>query len=630
MAAKVYAFTYLFGFNIFFLFSLSINCKAYQNITTITIEQSNITVDGQTFYHWKTLSGTGPCWKIMNGIGTLVIPVGEEINILYQNNLFIPSIIHIHGQRPPSNLDGAPFISAPPIEPQRSTIVRFLPPNGNRGDYFMHSHYSFQSDDGVAAPVIIKGDFEKILIGSNYPIPIEYIQNARDVMMFLKDFCPQHADSGLGSNPTCNPNYVYTKLHYDWETQNCNIDLEQCQDPANGTDVRYMHQLANDMTANHPVHVDILGSSEYIRLRIINPSSMTNWQVQLGNLVELSHLIAVDGQVIKPVRKSNFWIAVSQRLSILIKKPEIGNSPQLYPIFAVEEGNWSPLRSALVLVFHPNDIILPYKKRSYSPQQKEPVGWMGAPDASDAQELLLEAWKGLTNRTVNKRYNILLTGNNGFMGINSHSYQLVPHTTQYIPNPRPLLVKKGWRVCLTIKNLNADAHAMHLHGHSFQITKVNNQKHVGAMRDTVLLARGGCSETEICFDADNPGTWLFHCHMTYHLAAGMLTTVEYVSDDVDIESELNILPLGDDDETGNCIEDARIRAKKETINIIVAICILVIMMVGVGCACKKEKIKNKISNMSTKSANTTSINPTNTMGMYRGKKQPDTESLLDL
>jgi FtsP/CotA-like multicopper oxidase with cupredoxin domain len=32
----------------------------------------------------------------------------------------------------------------------------------------------------------------------------------------------------------------------------------------------------------------------------------------------------------------------------------------------------------------------------------------------------------------------------------------------------------------------------------------------------------------VVFDADNPGTWAFHCHMLYHMEAGMFTTLRYV------------------------------------------------------------------------------------------------------
>jgi len=120
-----------------------------------------------------------------------------------------------------------------------------------------------------------------------------------------------------------------------------------------------------------------------------------------------------------------------------------------------------------------------------------------------------------------------ITGDDGFDSINGHSYRLVPMVKEYKPNPNPAMVSLGQRVCVAMYNINADAHSMHLHGHSFQVTNVNGVAINGAVRDTLLTPRGSCTYIEFCFDAQNPGEWPFHCHMTYHWYAGMLTTIKY-------------------------------------------------------------------------------------------------------
>ena len=48
----------------------------------------------------------------------------------------------------------------------------------------------------------------------------------------------------------------------------------------------------------------------------------------------------------------------------------------------------------------------------------------------------------------------------------------------------------------------------------------------GALRDTVIVPP--MESVTIAFDADNPGEWPLHCHNLYHMAAGMMTPVEYV------------------------------------------------------------------------------------------------------
>jgi FtsP/CotA-like multicopper oxidase with cupredoxin domain len=69
-------------------------------------------------------------------------------------------------------------------------------------------------------------------------------------------------------------------------------------------------------------------------------------------------------------------------------------------------------------------------------------------------------------------------------------------------------------------------HPMHLHGHEFQVVEIDNRRFAGAVRDTVLVPPG--RRVVVAFDADNPGFWALHCHLLYHLEAGMFTTLRYV------------------------------------------------------------------------------------------------------
>ena len=68
--------------------------------------------------------------------------------------------------------------------------------------------------------------------------------------------------------------------------------------------------------------------------------------------------------------------------------------------------------------------------------------------------------------------------------------------------------------------------AVHLHGHEFQVVEIDGERFPGAVRDTVLVPPG--RRVVIAFDANNPGLWAFHCHLLYHLDAGMFTTLKYV------------------------------------------------------------------------------------------------------
>lgn len=81
---------------------------------------------------------------------------------------------------------------------------------------------------------------------------------------------------------------------------------------------------------------------------------------------------------------------------------------------------------------------------------------------------------------------------------------------------------RGETVRLEIYNDTSFPHAMHLHGMHFR--EVGKDGALGPLRDTLLTF--GDETREIAFVADNPGKWLFHCHMLSHAASGMITWIE--------------------------------------------------------------------------------------------------------
>ena len=91
-------------------------------------------------------------------------------------------------------------------------------------------------------------------------------------------------------------------------------------------------------------------------------------------------------------------------------------------------------------------------------------------------------------------------------------------------------------IIIRMRNDTRWSHAMHLHG--FHFVELSRKPQSGwdysltpfkpegpaPLRDTVLMEPG--EEVEIGFVADNPGSWLLHCHMTEHMAGGMVTWFE--------------------------------------------------------------------------------------------------------
>ena len=95
------------------------------------------------------------------------------------------------------------------------------------------------------------------------------------------------------------------------------------------------------------------------------------------------------------------------------------------------------------------------------------------------------------------------------------------------PYTTPLVVKHGERVRVRIMNFAPiQHHSIHLHGHTFWVTG-----HEGARapqsawvpRNTELIAVAQATDFE--FVANNPGDWMFHCHMTHHMMNHMVKHV---------------------------------------------------------------------------------------------------------
>ena len=87
-------------------------------------------------------------------------------------------------------------------------------------------------------------------------------------------------------------------------------------------------------------------------------------------------------------------------------------------------------------------------------------------------------------------------------------------------------LREGKRYRLRMRNASDDIHPIHLHRHSFEVTKIAGKPLAGVMKDVVMV--GGYQEVEVDFTADNPGLTLFHCHQQLHKDFGFMTLFDYV------------------------------------------------------------------------------------------------------
>jgi FtsP/CotA-like multicopper oxidase with cupredoxin domain len=94
------------------------------------------------------------------------------------------------------------------------------------------------------------------------------------------------------------------------------------------------------------------------------------------------------------------------------------------------------------------------------------------------------------------------------------------------PDTSPLFtVQRGRRYRLVLDNHSGDEHPVHLHRHTFEVTKVSDRLVSGLMKDTISMPR--FTQAEIDFVANDPGPTLFHCHHQDHMDEGFAGIIAY-------------------------------------------------------------------------------------------------------
>jgi plastocyanin len=102
--------------------------------------------------------------------------------------------------------------------------------------------------------------------------------------------------------------------------------------------------------------------------------------------------------------------------------------------------------------------------------------------------------------------------------MNGHAHESIP----------PIRLAEGERVLVRLINAGNLPHAIHTHGHSFKIVATDGNDvpdGMALLKDTVLIGPGERYDLEL--DGNNPGVWMFHCHMENHAANGMMSLIQY-------------------------------------------------------------------------------------------------------
>jgi FtsP/CotA-like multicopper oxidase with cupredoxin domain len=437
----------------------------------------------------------------------------EGFHVEVVNQLKVPTSIHWHGLVLPNLMDGVPFVTQDPIPPGGSFRYDF--PLKQSGTYWMHSHYGLQEQLFNSAPMIIW-------------TPEERAKAARQVVVILSDFSftppgqilsnlkkgMQMPDMGEQSSKTMKMDDAKKMtamaaapsgevFAQTWDAQKHElVRTVVTREPAE-VDVEYDALLANRRTLDDAEVISV-EPGETILLRLIAAASSTNFYVDTGMLK--AEILAVDGKEVQPLKGNFFQLGTAQRLDLRVKIPHEGGA---FPILAQGEG--TKLLSGIVL--RTKDATVPSLSRTTAKLTAS---------LDNTQERQLRAAKPLPTRNPDRTLPAALGGE-------MKTYLWTINGAAY-PNRNSLDLRSGERVEIDLTNGTTMAHPMHLHGHDFEVLKIDGEKISGALRDTVVVPPG--SKITVAFDADNAGIWAFHCHLLYHLVTGMFTVLRYEGADL--------------------------------------------------------------------------------------------------
>jgi FtsP/CotA-like multicopper oxidase with cupredoxin domain len=446
-----------------------------------------------------------------DGTRGLFLDPGERFAVELENRLDEPTIVHWHGQTPPSGQDGVSQFGIPALQPGERRAYDFA---ARPGTYWMHSHHGFQHQKLLSAPLIVRAVDDVRADSQEVTILLEDFV-FRDPAEVMSDLRKGKAESGVmtgqkaGERPRSmarmasmggnggmggmgNMDGMRGMVHGGMPDQLPRMGMDL-------NDVEFDAYLANERTLDDPevVRVEQGGS---VRLRIINGASSTNFHIDLGPLQ--GTVAAVDGNAVLPLTGNRFGLAMAQRIDILVDLPK---GPGAWPILAVREG----ARQQTGIILASTGIRV----------RKAPgLATAVAGAVSFDLERRLSALGPLADRPVDSAFMLMLTGSMQpyTWGINHKGW-----------NDRDTVnISSGQRVAITFHNTTMMFHPMHLHGHHFQVVALNDQAFLGALRDTVHVPP--MAKVTVAFDANNAGRWLMHCHNLYHMEAGMITEVAYV------------------------------------------------------------------------------------------------------
>ena len=412
-------------------------------------------------------------------IAEIKVRRGDVLRATLVNELPDETSIHWHGIALRNDMDGVADLTQGAVTRGAKFTYDFAVPDA--GTYFFHPHIGLQLDRALYAALVVEDPNEPV------PYDVEHVVVLDDWLDGI-DGTPETALAALTSGEG-GPHAA----HGEVGAQPAPAQRSRILGGHAGDVVHPMHLVNRRPPRDRPTFEIPPGGRGL--LRIINAASDTAYRVCVGGQAML--VTHTDGFPVEPVEVDSLLIGMGERYDVLISAP---TDPA--PFVAVAEGK----DGAAVAVVRAR-------------------GGTGAAPPVDIRPAELDG-RMLDDHQLVPRDDVALKKRPPMrevvaeLGEGPGRYRWTINDRAHPDDVAVFEVRVGERVKLSIRNKTTMWHPMHLHGHTFAL------RPGGARKDTVKVLPGKTVAVE--FDADNPGQWMFHCHNTYHLEAGMAAVVGYI------------------------------------------------------------------------------------------------------
>jgi len=473
---------------------------------------------------------------------------GESITLRVRNQLDTVSSIHWHGLVVPFDQDGVPGLSFDGIPARSEFTYRF--PVRQSGTYWYHAHSRFQEQSGLYGAIVIA------------PKDGERQAADREHVILISDWTDE------------DPERVYARLRsrsdfYNYGQPTVADFLRDARAKGFG-DAMAMRRMWNRMRMNPTDLADVSGATytylvngsapagnwtglfrpgERVRLRVINGSSNSIFDLRIPGL-RLS-VVAADGQDVEPVSVDELRIAAAETYDVIVEPRE----DKAYTIFAqsIDRSGFAlatlaprdgmradvpaldprprlAMRDMMGSMGEDNGgggamVMANHARTEYGPDTDMHVD-MPRTNLDDPGVGLRERHRrvltyadlhtvggALDTREPGRTIELHLTGN---MERFAWSFDGVKYSAA-----TPVHFRRGERLRVRLVNDTMMNHPIHLHGMWSEVESPDGDFQVRKHTVNVQPAQ----QVTYAVNADNPGRWAFHCHMLYHMEAGMFREV---------------------------------------------------------------------------------------------------------